>query len=385
MAVNTLTIKPINWSKDPMWFEFLTDQNVNTTPNLSLYVKLYKDGLPFCELNPSFSKFNGKTDFDLSGLELVGPVAPSDESIGASAAGTAHGVACELLVSYNDMFGTPAQLPSIRVFTSEKYIIYGSTPYWYGIGSVAKDFLLHSYYDSRGNLAVKEMRKSQDEYIYLYSHTGNNVTVSFDIIYTDSTSTNSVGSFTLSMNQHKVNWINVGWNVRSMDTYADSSKTVQSYVVRVNLNGIDELIIYAIDDHDTVYDEYLLYENGIGGCEVVRCSGRHQIKIESKKEYIQSARERGSNYKDGFERVHNSQGSEAWEMNTGYYNAEYIRHLGQLFLATKVWYIDTFRKKFVNVTVRNSGANLVDYENDLYAIPFTMKFDDRPGISTFGI
>jgi hypothetical protein len=363
--------------------EFQSGEDVNTAPNLTLYARLFKDEVLFTEIKLPYNKFNSKADGDFSGLDLVEPYAPPDAAISAYQSGVIEGITCKLAIEFNDMFGTPPQIPGVVTYLS-RTVIYGHTPYWYGVGPDAKDVILHSYIDSKGNFAVKEIRKDQDEFVYIYSQGGAAVPVYFEIIYTDASSVSTPTS-SVAMAEGKVSYVNIGYNAVNLDNIVDPTKTVQSIVAHFNINGSDEIITYALDDHDTVYDEYLLYENGIGGCEVVRCSGRHSINVDTKSDFVQKARGRGSNFKDGFAQKYNATGGEVWEMNTGYYNEQYIRHLGQMFLATKVWYIDKVRQKFVSVTIRNNGANLIDFENDLYAIPFTMKFDDRPSLTTFGI
>jgi hypothetical protein len=263
-------------------------------------------------------------------------------------------------------------------------MVYGHTPYWFGIGDTAEDVLLHSYFDVEGNYAVKEIRKSQDEYVYLFSQTGAATTYYLEVVYTDGTSFQTANK-TFPVEKDYVSVVNMGWDAQDMDSEVDLTKTVQSYIIHVLVNGDEKLIICALDDHDTEFDEYLLYDNGIGGCEVVRCSGRHKINVETQKTFITRSRARGSNYRDGFDAVHNQSGAEVWEMNTGFYDKSYLRHLSQMFLSKKVWYIDRFRQKFINVTLRDTNKLLVDKDNGLHAFSFSMKFDDRPSIGTLNI
>lgn len=97
------------------------------------------------------------------------------------------------------------------------------------------------------------------------------------------------------------------------------------------------------------------------------------------------SRVRGRGYRDGFRKNFNTKGSEVWQMQTGYQNEQYIRHLSQLFLAEHVWYIDVFRGKFTSVTIKESQATLIDKSQDLYNFGFSMIFDEKPAITTFGI
>lgn len=385
----TMSPNPIVWSKDPIWCEIETDLisgGEASEPNLSCYVQVYNALLSkfIAELNAPYSLFNGKTDFDLSGFDLVEPEAPDDALIGATGTTVCYKAAGIYRLRYNDMFGTPAGLPETLLDSANFAIIYGHTPYWYGIGDTAKDTLLHSYFTPDGHYAIKEIRKGQDEYVYIHSFSGAALLFYFEIIYTDGSSTTTPNqSWTVAKDY--VNCMNIGWNVMNMDTVADATKTVQSYVLHITIGGEDKIIIYALDDHDTEYDEYLLYDNGIGGCEVLRCSGRHTINVESQKEYLTRSRSRGTNFRDGFSAAHNVSGAEVWELNTGYQSDHYMRHIAQLFLAEKVWYIDRLRGKFINVTVRDTGKLLIDKDSGLHSMTFNMRFDDRPALGTLNI
>lgn len=383
----TLAPKEVNWSKDPIWAEIVSDHvsgGEAQQPNLSCYVQVEVNGQFLTEFNAPYALHNGRTDFDLSGLDIVRQIAPPDNAIGVYHTNTLDGNTARVRLKFGDMFGTPAEKPSFLVLSSEFTMIHGHTPYWYGIGALGEDVILHSYLTPNGRLAIKELRKNQDEFIYIYSHTGNPINIYGTIIYTDGTSVDGpVVAFTAG--QYGITYVNAGWNMMNMDAIKDPAKTVQTYVVYIQINGEYQPIHFTLDDHDTDYDEYILYDNGMGGCEVLRCSGRHVIKVEANKEFIQRSRFRGSNFRDGFEAAYNISGSEVWEMNTGYQNQEYIRHLAQLLMTGKAWYIDRIRGKFTNVTIRTGSANLIDYENDLYSLTFTMKFDDRPSLGTLNI
>jgi hypothetical protein len=379
--------KPVNWSNDPMWMEVETSliaAGVSSEPNLSLYAKIERNGEFLTELNAPFDLNTALTDFDLSGLDMVKPQPPTDGSMTTFRQGVLTGVSAELHVKIAEMYGDPAVKPTTLTSFGPYVTVYGHTPYWFGNGLTAKSALLHSYYDTTGTEAVKELRKGQPEFVYIYSHDGASVAINIEILYTDGTNTTAAGG-SIACTAKKVSWANVGWDAQSCDSIVDTAKVVNSYIVKLTIAGEEQVLIYALDDHETDYDQYLMYDNGIGGCEVLRCSGRHTIGVEGSKSTVAMARIRGRSYQDGFRHTYNAKGAEAWNMQTGYQNQQYIRHLSQLFLAERVWYIDMFREKFVAVTIKESAARLIDFENDLYNMGFTMLYDDRPSISTFNI
>jgi hypothetical protein len=391
-ASYTISPKYINFTKDPIWIEIETDlitAGEATEPNLSCYIRIYKDGAFLNELNSAYDLNTAKTDFDLSGVVRLRPEAPADGSMSSFSQGVCDHNTCRLDIWMSDMFGDPVEIPTGFNKIEGVFVVYGHTPYWNGIGipyvPSTTFYVLHSYMDMKGYTAVKEIRKSQPEYVYIFATAAGTCAMNVEIIYTDGTNdTASAGSVT--MEEGKISWINVGWDARNMDAIADPTKTVHYYINKFSVGGsVVTSITYALDDHDTPEDEYIMYDNGIGGCEVVRCSGRHQIGVSVRKEYTANARSRGSNYRDGFSHAYNIAGAEKWEMQSGYYNKQYIRHLGQMFLAERVWYLDRERDKFISVTLRQNDVSLYDMDSDLHAISFTMEFDRRPAIGTLNI
>lgn len=388
MASITLAPKAINWADDPIWVEFSTSLisgGEASEPNLSLYVRIDKNGAFHAELNVPFHLGTGKVDMDLSGLSLVYSECPTDSSISGGGSGSLDDVAAEIILKYNEQYGTPAVKPSTLTWSDPFMVIYGHTPYGYGVGAATGNVLLHSYYTPKGLSAIKEVRKSQPEYVYIYSHSGGSVTVGIEIIYTDDTSDTDTGP-SISLTAKKVTWVAVGWDALGMDSKVNPSKTVNSYVLTFDLGGGNtQVIIYALDDHDTEYDEYILYDNGIGGCEVLRCSGRHRYGVEVQRDTITYARNRGRTYRDGYTLPYNQRGNEVMQLNTGHQDQNYIRHIGQLLLSTRVWYINTHRGSFDAVTVKDTSVTTYDADNDVHNMGFTIVFDDKPAIGTFGI
>lgn len=384
----TIAQRALAWSEDPNWVEFETDliaAGEATEPNLSLYVQVHKNGDFLTELNAPYDLATAKTDMDLSGLTLVKPEAPADGSLKSSAQGILTKVTAEIHLEFEDQYGQPAARPTGLQQSTAKTVIYGSTPFWYGVGETAKGTILHSYYDVQGFNAIKELRKGQPEYIYCYSQTGSSIGIYVEVFYTDGTNMGEISLATLTCAARKVSWINVGWDANNMDNVVNPAKIVNSYQIKVVIGSDEYIIPYALDDHDTDYDQYILYENGLGGCEVLRCSGRHSIGVEVQRSTASMARNRGMSYRDGFSEVYQSAGSEVMQLQTGYQNQYYIRHIGQLFLAKKVWYLDMMRDKFVAVTVKETQATVLDMDDDLYNIGFSISFDQKPSLNTFNL
>lgn len=387
----TLAPKPFNFSQDPMWIEFSTSLISGLgdpdEPNLSLYAQIWmrRNSIEsfLTEVNLTYSRITTLTSMDLANITDVEPEPPTDASINSYAWGQLLKPACELKVSFEDMFGSPVEFPSSLQNTPYYWIVYGGTTYYYGIGTGAPtNFLLHGYVDKFGNLVIKQTRKSQPEYIYFFSAAGGSFSLGVELIYTDGSSTlHTLNSVT---GQTGVNFVTCGWDQSGIGAHLDPDLTLGMY--RIYITGIsgNNSVFYQLDDHDTEYDEYILYDNGIGGCETLRCSGRHQEDFEGTKTLISKPRRRGYTSREGLSGHVNASGADVMKLNTGYIPAAYARHLRQLPLAN-VWYINRPRNKFEKVTIKESSINLVDLGSDLQSIDFTIIFDNRESANNFGI
>lgn len=386
-ATATLVPHTVIFSKDPAWFEIetsLISGGEPTVANLSLYVKLLEGTDFIVERNIAYSRHNAKAEFDISGIADVGPVPPSDASIDTFVSGVAEGVVKALTIKFEDMHGEPPVVPTAFTTISPFYMVHGASEYWYGFGpGLPQDVLLHSYLDRTGLQVVKELRKGQPEYLYLFSGTGGAVTTSYEVVYTDGTNATAAGS-AMTVEEGKVSWINVGWDAVNMDAVVDPDKVVNLYIVKLTTGSGVKQVVYHLDDHDTEHDEYILYDNGIGGCEVLRCSGQHELNFGARKDTFVRARSRGTNYRTGLTGNVNAVGAEEMTLNSGYYSKEYCRHLRQLILAD-AWYIDMYRKKFYKINILDTRMKLWNKADDLHYVQFTFSYDYRHSSTTFNI
>jgi hypothetical protein len=392
-ATLTLVPKPLNFSKDPMWVEFesslISGIGDPDEPNLSLYAQIWikrnASDIFLTEVNLTYSRITAKTDMDLSNITDCEPEPPTDASIDAFGFGVVYKPACELQVKYEDMYGDPVEFPSTLNNSAFYWVIYGGTPYYFGNGDGApSQFWLHSFFDKKGKSVIRQTRKSQPEYLYIFSPGSASWTLKCDLIYTDGTLTShTVNTVNL---QTGVNWVTVGWDQMNMSANINAAKTLAMYNVYFDQMPMGKLkyISFQLDDHDTEYDEYILFDNGIGGCEIVRCSGRHQEDFESQKTIISKPRVRGFTSRDGLTGHTNASGASLWKMNTGWISDAFARHLRQLTLAD-VWYVDRKRGKFEKVTVKENSLKLVDRNEDLHSLEFSIQFDSREAANNFRI
>jgi hypothetical protein len=386
MALTLVTgPKQTSYNLDPIYIEFETDlidgSGNPTEPNLSCYIQLFDNGNIISEINAPFDRLTKKCFADLSGAMSVQADLPDDAAIDDFATGVANRARTKLSLAYGEMYGDPVVVPTTLASTDEFYVLHGSSPYWYGLGpNPTPNRLLHSYITPDGRFAVKEMRVNQPEFVYYFINTGT-VSASWEIEYTDGT-TDSGSVPALSNEAGAINWANVGFSATGAAAAADDTKSIHLY--KVNFSGIsgENTLYYHIDDHDTTHDLYICYDNGIGGVEVLRCSGRHEYGVSGSKDIYRKARVIGSNYRDGLTGIASSSGAMEIVLNTGFYNRNYLLHLGHLVISKKVWFIDRSRTKFVSCRIKEDNIKLINEADDLYSTSFTIVFDEKPGVST---
>ena len=396
MPSDTLVPSPMNFNGDPMYVEIETALMSGTAPytpdepNLSCYLEIWQDVAgtesKVLTTNLPYSRWNKKAQLDLSNILDLKARVPSRSHITLLSttigSGPADGAAAKVFFKFGDMFGNPA-VPPGTVVVSDKYVVVaGASMYWYGFGTgAAYNTMLNAMYDINGKVIVKEVRKKQPEYLYFYSNSlSGSVSVKVNFNYTDGDN-NEVTISAPGIVSGKVNYVAVGWNQLHLDNHVNGAKTLSFY--SITITGIDDSWnYYRLHDHDQETDQYFLFDNGIGGCEVVRVSGYHEINFSGKKEVFVKARARGLDFQTGLSGTYNPQGSEEWKVNTGYITQEYARHLQQMCLGD-CWYIDISRKSFIKCRVVNDSVKLFNYADDNNSIEFTVKFEERSSASTY--
>jgi hypothetical protein len=118
---------------------------------------------------------------------------------------------------------------------------------------------------------------------------------------------------------------------------------------------------------------YLLYENGVGGCETVALRGKpvHSYKSESE-EYN---RDRGEDWtiQQGDYGTIGQTARTTIEANTGWVDPFYLEHLRQLPLSTGVFLIDIPNRKFRRVTIAPGELEYNRADETLQSLSFTIR------------
>ena len=389
MLTITTAPDPIVFHRDLIYFEITTDMitaGVADEENLSLRVevKFFHEGDPTTTLTVLTIPFNsaGIATLSLQDMMPLTTTPVSADSLQNGTAGVAKTMAGTFFIDAYEQWGFPAVPNSVGVASSEIRVVYGQSRFGYGFGPVASSWMLHAFYSGDNLSFAREVRADQPEYLYVFAYSPITITPSVTLHYTDGTVDSDTGSAT-TLEADKVNYIPV--SLTDLDITPDAAKDLSFYLV--TLDGLplssNRTVFYQLDDHASDYDHYLLYDNGMGGCEVLRCSGKKDRSIKSSKTTLRTTRWANMDYQQGLIRQSSTEGQEYIKVNTGYYSKEYCDHLSQLLLAN-AWYIDMTRQIPYAIIIEDTELVTSTEDDDLYSLEFTYRLAwSRSSMSNF--
>jgi hypothetical protein len=132
---------------------------------------------------------------------------------------------------------------------------------------------------------------------------------------------------------------------------------------------------------DTPWTFYLLFSNGVGGCETALMRGKKTESYEPSGEEYRIPRRFdvdrvGKEAQVGDFGKYNQVARTSWKANTGWYNDPYyIEHLKQLPLAD-AWLVDVEGQQFLKVIVQPKTMDSVRVDDETL---FSMEFEIKSG------
>jgi hypothetical protein len=360
---------------------------VPSEDNLSCYVEVLfklKNGTErvLTKLTVPFTS-DGVASLSLQGILPVYPTPISADSLQNGTPGIAENHAGIYRIRAAEQWGYPAVANlDNQVSSLSNRVVYGQSRFGYGFGPVASSFMLHSYYSDNNLSFTRQIRADQPEYLYVYAYTIFDVTPTVTLYYTDDSQVTETAT-AITMAVHQVNYIPVA--LADLNVTVDASKELSFYILR--LAGLpassNKLVFYQLDDHCSDYDHYLLYDNGIGGCEVLRCSGKKDYSMQATKTSLRVTRWANNDYQQGLIRQSSAEGQQTITVNTGYYSREYCDHLSQLLLA-RAWHIDRTRNICYAIMIEDTEILTSSEEDDLHSIEITYRLSwERSSMSTW--
>lgn len=337
-------------------------------------------------LNAPFNTSNGNAVFEIGQAFNLEPHLPSAATIFVNLLGYTYGVAekayRKYLLKYAERFGTP---PVTQGLQEDKtyHVIYGGYSFngraTFGTNVVFGQVLCHNYRYADGSRWYKPVSKEQPDWTYVFTKQAlNDCVINVVVYFEDGTSTEfpypDLDPFNL-LGSH-LYWFPSGYGQLRLDEVPNPDNlAIVRYEWRLKPESgslVHARVGYDVDCECHPWNIYLLFENGLGGCESVRLMGKTQQKYVASRETFRRTRWQDVTVATGEEGNYFQEGNQQWEANTGWHPEYYIRHLRQLLLGD-AWLIDLENERFIKIIINTESIEDVDDDQELFALNFNFR------------
>lgn len=356
-------------------------------------------------LHAPYDLDTAQAEFDISaafsGLE---PALPAESTIPSSLApsslvsGEAAGSYMPYYLRYADKSGIPAVAQAL-LKTDDSYIAI--------LGSLSRDSthpvapsgtespILHNYRrrasqeDYFTGIASNDLRKpvvcEQPDwtYVLLTNEDITGVYIECHLYWSDGAESDyqPFGTTPEALDVNKIWWFPSGYRQMKLQSAtppgdADAYIVAYDWILKTaDLPGdgrIDE-VKYQVHDLSG-WDHYLLFSNGVGGCESVALRGKAVEKFRSTADTFRKYRTSDMGVADHEAQKFSAEGAQEWELNTGWIDDhDWVEHLRQLPLSDKAWLIDMTNRRFIAVNVQAGDIETRQDDDLLYQTTFTVR------------
>ena len=372
----------------------------NSTPaNLRAYVEVWSDTGDFNTqelLTALHSPYRPTTDtvIDIApAFTTLRPYLPNPLTINPSSMAPvlpleeATGVHQKYIFRYADKYGTPAMAEKLELYNDPAYAFWGA--FAGNNFDVSIETLLHAYVDKKYQPLHKPVGETQPDWIYWLCDADVEAGIVVELFWSDGTSSgwSPWGVSTRNFEANKIYVFQCGFvqlNLESAEALT-GVPTLKIVGYRMYLGEAPELTATVIwQQHFRVQREsewglYILYDNGLGGCESVWMRGKKtESYLPKSEEYtvgkqinLESPRQATDHDINTFDHQARTQ----WEVETGWYDTpDYLDHLKQLPMARYAWIIDLQNRRFLACTVQaGEMKNVTEDDVTLYSQSFTIR------------
>lgn len=391
---------------------------VTTEDNLRALVEVWTDtgnlatSEKLISLHSPYQLPEGETEIDISAaFSALTAHLPTESTIqiGLSLAlpnGAATDAFQKYFLRYADKYGTPAVAETLT--KSDSYIaILGSLagdslhPVTAGAG---EPYIRHNYsrraeaYDffleADSNILRRPMALTQPDWVYVLFYegavglpavTGSTVDVYVECLLYWSDGTQSTyqpyDTDPTTLDLDKIYWIISGYKQLKINTVTPSGGTAaDAYVVAYDWilkRDSDDLALTSASYRVEVapgWDYFLLFSNGIGGCETAPFRGKGIERYKTTAEKYRSPRDSNWEVSTHETKLYLNEGQREWELNSGWTpDGDWIEHLRQLCLSDAVWLVDVENERFLAVTVETRDIEVRRDDETIYNLPITVR------------
>lgn len=286
---------------------------------------------------------------------------------------------------YGEKSGTPPTTTAL-LRSSTRRAVLGATS---ALSTyAASTSLRHNYRNRTGEYFAKPVTELQPDYMYWIPPTGATaVYLSCLITWSDGTQSTYLpyGTTPITVEAGRMYWFASGFTQLKLGTVsvppgAEDGAFITGYTVTILRSDTISMIGKHSVDYILMPDVswspiYLMFSNGVGGCETIALRGKSTEKQVSTASTF--ARPRGEDWtpKDGDFAAFDAQSSTVIEANTAFYDYNtdnYLFHLLQLQIGD-AWLIDLNRRRFVRCIVETGDAVYSQADETLLNIPFTIR------------
>lgn len=364
--------------------------SASSEPNLSAYAEVWSETGNFNtseRLIAQHSPYNtaGNTSFDIApAFANLRPHLPTENTIApAIISALMYGEATDCITQYRiryaDKYGTPAVAELLQV-TAGTYTAI--------LGAKSKDSLhdplaplRHAYRRRDKQQFKKPVTTEQPDWMYWIAPTGVTGVYAFiTITWSDGTqSTNTpFGTTPVAVVPGKMYWFGCGFGQLKLGTVVPSGGTdPDSVIVEYQFaltTGSLMLGVHSADYlvHYRPWAHYLLFSNGVGGCESVWMGGQAQDTYNVASEEYALADYPAKPVREANYATFGAEGRGLTEFRSGWYDDPYYpEHCRQLALAQRAWLIDLTNKRFVPITI--DGGDIATRSDDKTLYSFSIK------------
>lgn len=330
----------------------------------------------------------GKTDIDIqAAFAPLRPHLPAENTIKPGIfIALLHGEATDCWMNYYlryaDKSGLPAVAQSLQRSEDTFMAILGAA----AVNSLATATaaLRHNYMRPNGTTVLtKPIMDTQPDWMYWVCPTGiTEVYMNLTVYWSDGTESNyqPFGTTAIDVEAGKMYYFGTGpWQLKIGTAPMGGGTDAAAYIVGYQAALVGDSFLLGV--HSVTYDLHythdwqhpiLLFSNGVGGCETVGFRGKTIAKHTSTSEKYRKPRLSKWTTKDGDFEAFSTEGRGAWEVNTGWSDIDYLRHLQQLPLS-QAWLVDVVKKKFLKVIVEPGEMEGNKDDETLFALNFTVR------------
>jgi len=336
-------------------------------------------------LHATYDPDTAQAQFNLRNLFPVAATLPPESSIPPVISvewphGLATGQWVEYYLRYADKYGTPAVAEALLKSPSNYIAIHGahSANYPSGSGSVGFVQVLHRYTGSDGNAFRKPVVELMPDWIYLYTKAAlTDCYVEREATW-DNGDTTTIDSSDnpFDLDTKSVYWFLSGHYPADF-TPPEAGAQIWLFTWRLKGNGGLGVATLASITYRVVpctqWDRFLIFDNGLGGCEAVLFHGKGEIGYKAQR--TQARRQRAADHTPNLGDVFtfNQEGFPTFELQTGYHDRYYIEHLQQLLLGD-CWMIDLDNERFLRLVCETDTVKIHrDDQDQLYSLAVTFN------------